>query len=434
LKKTAVIAALFWLGSPSLKAAPQPARVLLAPYAGVISPVSAEFIVSAIRRAESEKYQALVLELDTPGGLDASMRQIVQAILSSKVPVVVYIYPAGARAASAGVFITMAAHVAAMAPSTNIGAAHPVLLGGAEIPQAGRENEKPPSILEGKMVNDASAYLKSIARERGRNEDWAARAVTESISVPANEAVKLKVVDLEAPSLEELLKLVDGRPAQGFDHPLRTAGAEVDRIEMSRRQRILAALSDPNVAMILMSTGAAGILIELYNPGLILPGIVGVISLIFAFYSFQTLSANYAGVLLILVGMLLFLLEIKVTSYGLLALGGVAAIVLGSLVLFSGQASTGLYVAWQVLASAIAGMLGVTALCSYLVYKAYHRKTVTGVEAMIGRRGRVVVALSPKGKVQIQGELWDAESVRGEIAIGADVTVESLDGLTLLVR
>ena len=434
MKKPVAVVAFLWLGCLSPLAASEPARVLLAPYAGVVSPVSAEFILSAIRRAESEKYQALVLELDTPGGLDASMRQIVQAVLSSKIPVIVYIYPAGARAASAGVFITMAAHIAAMAPGTNIGAAHPILLGGVESSPGGHDNEKASPVLEGKMVNDASAYLKSIARERGRNEEWAAKAVTESSSVPANEAVTLKVVDLEAPSLDELLRSVDGRSIGGFDHPLRTAGAAIDRMEMSRRQRILAALSDPNVAMILMSTGAAGILIELYNPGLILPGIVGIISLIFAFYSFQTLSANYAGVLLILVGMLLFLLEIKVTSYGLLAIGGVAAIVLGSLMLFSGQASSGLYVAWQVLASAIVGMLGVTALCSYLVYKAYQRKTVTGVEGMIGRKGRAATPLSPKGKIRIHGELWDAESVRGEIIAGAEVTVEALDGLTLLVR
>lgn len=416
-----LIAALL-LSSGVLHAASAPVpHVVVAEFKGIISPVAAEFIVSGIERAQAQHAAAYVLELDTPGGLDASMRQIVQAELASKIPVIVYVYPAGARAASAGVFIAMAARIAAMVPSSNIGAAHPLIIGGTS-PMGQGSEKKEPDVLEGKLVNDASAYLQSIAKERGRNTDWAAKAVSESNSIPASEAVKLKVVDELDPSLEDLLR----------SHGL--ADAIVDHMEMTRRQQALATLSDPNVAMILMSLGGAGVLIELYNPGLILPGIVGVLSLILAFYSFQTLSASLAGVLLILAGMLMFLLEIKVTSYGLLALGGITATLLGALMLFNNPASMGLRIDASVLASTLGGMLGVTALCSYLVYKAYRRKTVTGAEAMMGATGVAITPLNPSGKVRIHGELWDAISTGDAINKGAKITVEGLEGLTLRVR
>ena len=408
---------------PAFAAAPARPRVLVADFAGIISPVAAEFIVSGIDRARAEGDAAFVLQLDTPGGLDASMRQIVQAELASKIPVIVYVAPGGARAASAGVFIAMAANTAAMVPTSNIGAAHPILFGAAPSPMGGEgAQKKTPDILEGKIANDASAYLQSIAKERGRNVDWAAKAVTESSSIPASEAVKLNVVDLIAPTLDDLL----GKKG--------LAGAAIEHMQMTRRQRLLAALCDPNVAMILMSLGGAGLLIELYNPGLILPGIVGLISLILAFYSFQTLSASLAGVFLILAGMIMFLLEIKITSYGLLALGGTTATLLGALMLFNNPESMGLRIDWSVLAGTIGGMLGVTALFSYLVYKAYRRKTVTGAEAMIGAEGVAITALDPSGRVRIHGELWDAVAMRPPIAQGASVTVEALDGLTLKVR
>ena len=433
---TALIPALAVLAKP----APQdkrveapPPKVLTADFSGIISPVAAEFLPAAIEEAARRGADAAVLQLDTPGGLDLSMRLIVKAIFASRVPVIVYVHPSGARAASAGVFIAMAAHVAAMTPGTNIGAAHPVMLGGGSLPGSGQKKEEQDKTMEVKVASDAAAYLKSIAHRRGRNEEWAAQAVTISTSIPASEAVALHVVDLEAASLEELLKAVDGRKLPDFDKPLRTAGASVERYEMSRRQRWLAALSDPNVAMILMSLGAAGLFIELYNPGLILPGIVGAISLIMAFYSFQTLSASYAGILLILAGMIFFLLEIKVTSYGMLALGGVASIVLGTLMLFQQNALGGIGVSYTILFSSLAGLLGVVALISYIVYKAYRRPVPTGMEGMIGAEGRAVGRLEPSGKAEVRGELWDAESDEGPIESGAPIVVKEIRGLKLKV-
>ncbi|MFA6092373.1 MAG: nodulation protein NfeD [Elusimicrobiota bacterium] len=405
-------------------------RVLVAAFSGVISPVSAEYLRAAVQEAQSRGSDALVIELDTPGGLDVSMRETVKDILGSRVPVIVYVHPSGARAASAGVFITMAAHVAAMTPGTNIGAAHPVMLG--QIP--GGQKDGKDSVLETKAVSDAAAYLRSIAHKRGRNEDWAEAAVSKSTSIPSSEAVALRVADLEAPSLDELLKVLDGRRLADFKEPLRTAGAVVERYGMSRRQRWLAALSDPNVAMILMSLGAGGLFIELYNPGLILPGIVGLISLLLAFYSFQTLSASYAGVLLILSGIVFFLLEIKVTSYGILALGGAASILLGALMLFENQSMGGLAVAWSTLAGCLIGMASVVAVLSWVVWKAYRRPVSTGVEALIGAEGIARGPLRPEGKVLVHGEIWDAH-VQGEsLEDGAPVIVLSMQGFKLFVR
>ncbi|MBI5242060.1 MAG: nodulation protein NfeD [Elusimicrobia bacterium] len=410
----------------------RPPKVLVAEFSGVISPVAAEFLSSAVEEAERRDMDALVLQLDTPGGLDPSMRIIVKAILSSKAPVIAYVHPSGARAASAGVFITMAAHVAAMTPGTNIGAAHPVMIGGGGLPGGGKKEEQDKT-METKVVSDAAAYLKSIAHRRGRNEEWAFEAVSKSTSIPASEAVAMRVVDLEAASLDDLLKALDGRKLHDFDKPLRTAGAAVKRYGMTRRQRWLAALSDPNVAMILMSLGAAGLFIELYNPGLILPGIVGAISLILAFYSFQTLSASYAGVLLILAGLVFFALEIKITSYGLLAVGGIASTLLGALMLFQQNAAGGLAISWSILFSSLAGLLCVVAVVSRIVYKAYRRPVPTGIEGMLGAEGRAVGRLDPRGKVEVGGELWDAESAGGGLEAGAAVVVKAVKGLKLIV-
>ncbi|MBI5596346.1 MAG: nodulation protein NfeD [Elusimicrobia bacterium] len=413
-------------------AAPAPAgsapapKVLAASFSGVISPVAAEFFVQSLRRAEEGGYDAFVFELDTPGGLDPSMREMVKAELSSRVPVVVYVQPTGARAASAGVFIAMAAHVAAMAPGTNIGAAHPVTIG------MGGDKGKEDPVMGEKLANDAAAYLKSIAQTRGRNADWAFEAVAKSTSIPASEAAARGVVDFVAADLAEVLRRADGRRVHGLEAPLRTAGASVERVTMSRRPRWLAVLSDPNVAMVLMSLGAGGLMIELYNPGLILPGIVGLVSLLLAFYSFQTLSASYAGVLLLMAGMLFFLLEIKVTSYGLLALGGTAATVLGMLMLFQ-QPLGGLGVAWEVIAGTVAGLLGVTGLCAFLVYGAFRRKVATGAGTMVGMTGRALSDLSPEGKVAVGGEVWDAVC-DAPVRIEAEVVVTAVEGMRLKVR
>lgn len=411
-------------------AAPAP-KVLVATYSGIINPAAAEYLEGAISAAVKQGSAALVIELDTPGGLDLSMREIVKAILSSEVPVIVYVSPSGARAASAGVFITMSAHVAAMAPGTNIGAAHPVTIG--SLPGVGGGKEKTDSVMEGKIANDATAYLQAIAARRGRNISWAVEGVTRSTSIVSSEAVKSRVVDLEAKSLDALLLAVDGRRLPDFPRSiLRTKGVETVRFPMTRRQKFLATISDPNISMILMSLGVSGLLIELYSPGLILPGIVGAVSLILAFYAFQTLSASFAGVLLILVGFLLYVVELKVTSYGLLALSGTAAILLGAAMLFKG--SGGLSVSWSVLAGTVGTLAALVAALLVIATRALARRSKTGTEGLLGQGAVVMDGLSPRGEVSLGGELWRAESLEGNIPAGTEVRVEGADGLTLKVR
>ncbi len=406
-------------------------KVLVATYSGIINPAAAEYLEGAVGAAAKQGSSALVIELDTPGGLDLSMREIVKAILASEVPVIVYVSPAGARAASAGVFITMAAHVAAMTPGTNIGAAHPVAIG--TLPGVGGGKEKPDAVMEGKIANDATAYLQAIAARRGRNTSWAAEGVTRSTSIVSSEAVRSRVVDLEAKSLDALLLAVDGRKLPDFQAPLRTKGAEITRFSMTSRQKFLAAVSDPNIAMILMTLGVSGLLIELYSPGLILPGIVGAVSLILAFYSFQTLSASFAGVLLILVGFLLYVVEIKIASYGLLALSGTAAILLGAMMLFR-ESGGGLRVSSGVLASTVGTLAVLVAALLAIATRAFSRRSKTGAEGLAGQVAVVLTDLSPRGEVALGGELWRAESLEGNIPAGEEVRVEEADGLTLKVR
>ncbi len=407
-------------------------KVLVATYAGVISPIAGEYMTAAILRANEEEYQAIVIQLDTPGGLDLSMRDIVKAELASRVPVIVYVTPAGARAASAGVFIAMASDVAAMTPGTNIGAAHPIELGNASTSGGKEEKGGQSEIMEAKVTNDATAYLQSIARRRGRNADWASLVVNKSTSVPSGEAVREGVVDLEAEDLTALLEKIDGRKIQGRD-PLATKHAQITRFEMTQRQKILASVVDPNVAMVLMSVGVAGIMIELYSPGLILPGIVGAVSLITAFYSFQTLSASFAGLLLIALGFLLFVLEFKVHSFGLLTLSGTASILFGSLMLFR-DASGGLAISKVTIVATIVPLLAFLFGLLYLVRKVLRGKPRTGAEGLKGAKGTATTALAPKGTVSLGSELWRAVSVAGDIPEGAEVLVVEVDGLTLKVK
>ena len=293
---------------------------------GAITPITDRLLTTAVERAQADGAQALVVQLNTPGGLERSMRTMAQTILNAGIPIIVYVAPTGARAASAGVFITMAAHVAAMAPATNIGAAHPVTAGGGDM---GKEMSK-------KVANDAAAFARSLAAERGRNVEWAEKAVRSSVSVTEREAVKLKVVDLVADNLQDLLAKVDGRvvkTARGVV-TLQTRDAPVKRIEIRFRDRFLALITDPNIAYILMMVGMLGIFFELQNPGVVLPGVIGGISLILAFFAFQSLPINWAGVLLILFGIALLIAEIKIASHGVLTIGGVIAMVLGSFMLY----------------------------------------------------------------------------------------------------
>ena len=319
--------------------------LLVATYDGVITPVSAEYFHDALQSAQEGDAEALILRLNTPGGLDTSMRLIIKDITASTIPVVVYVSPSSGRAASAGVFLTMAAHVAAMAPGTNIGAAHPVAMGGAEMDKTMKE----------KVENDSVAYIKSIAEQRGRNVAWAEDAVRKSLSVTEREALKLNIIDMIADDLPALLKQLDGRsiPLSTGAKVLHTAGASLREFPMSLRLEFLKTLSDPNIAYLLMTIGTVGIIAELYNPGAILPGMVGAISLILAFYSFQSLPVNYAGVLLFLLGIVFLILEATVTSFGLLAIGGIISMLLGSVMLIKTDVEF-LQISWSVILPVVA--------------------------------------------------------------------------------
>jgi membrane-bound serine protease (ClpP class) len=406
---------------PAIRAEP---FVVLATYDGVINPVSAEYLHDGLAWAEENGAQALILALNTPGGLDTSMRLIIKDITGANIPVVVYVSPSSARAASAGVFITMAAHVAAMAPGTNIGAAHPVNMGGGEMDNTMKE----------KIENDSVAYIKSIAQQRGRNAAWAEDAVRKSVSITEREAVKLKVIDVVAEDLPALLKQLEGRTIHLPSGPkvLKTAGAGVREYEMGLRLEWLKAISDPNIAYLLMTIGTIGIIAELYSPGAILPGIVGAISLILAFYSFQSLPVNYAGVLLFLLGIVFFVLEASVTSYGLLAIGGVISMLIGSVMLIKTDAEF-LRISWSVILPVVTLSAAFALLIVGMGLKAMRRRPVTGREEMVGLVGIARTALAPQGQLAVHGELWEAVSEH-PLRPGEEAEVTGVDGLRLRVK
>ena len=391
---------------------------------GIVNPVMAEFIIKSIENAAKEKAEAVVIQLDTPGGLDLSMRDIVKATLSSDVPIVVYVAPSGSRAASAGVFITYAAHIAAMAPGTNIGSAHPVAMGG----------EKMDETMMKKVENDAVAYIKGIATKRKRNADWAEKAVRKSVNITAEEALKLNVIDLIAQDKKALLEAIDGRKVEiiSGERVLKAAKADVKDIEMGLRHRILNAITNPNVAYILMMIGLLGLYFELSNPGLILPGVVGAICLVLAFYAFQTLSVNYAGLLLIGLAVLFFIAEIKVISYGLLTVAGIVALTIGSLMLFESPLPFMRLSIWVVLPI----VLTITTLflgTMYYALRIRHKKPVSGAEGLIDEIGIANTDIEKEGKVFIDGEYWDVWS-DGPIKAGERVKVIEVVGLKLKVE
>lgn len=392
-------------------------------YDGIINPVSSELFTTAITQAEQAGAEALIIQLDTPGGLDTSMRDIIKAMVASEIPIVVYVAPSGGRAGSAGVFITLAAHLAAMAPGTNIGAAHPVAMGG----EMDEEMKK-------KVTNDAAAYIRSLAERRGRNAEWAEKAVRESVSITEQEAVKLNIVDLVADDLSDLLKKIDGRTVATSrgKQTLSTENAEVVKNPISLRLRILKAISDPNVAYILMLVGITGLIAELYSPGAIFPGVVGAISLILAFYSFQTLPINDAGLLLILLAVVLFVAEAFVPSFGLLGLGGITALLFGSLMLMDTDLPA-LRISPAVIFSTVAVILLFSLVFIRAAWRAQRGGTVTGKEGMVGEIGVAIADLAPRGMVRVHGEIWQAEGDE-PIAKGEEVAVMEVIGLKLRVR
>ncbi len=401
-----------------------PRAVFVLPAVGSINPGLAEFIVEGIHQAERENAEALVIELDTPGGLETSMRQIVQAITNAKVPVVVYVYPRSARAASAGVFITMAANVAAMAPGTNIGAAHPVSVGMG----------KADKTMEKKLVNDMVASGRSLAGERGRNADWMEKAIRQSVSIPAAEAVRLKVVDLMADNREDLLAKINGRKVEVGGKPvvLHTAGVVVKEIPEGLRNRVLKYIADPNIAFILMMIGLAGLYFELSNPGMIFPGVLGGICLLLAFFAFQTLPINIIGILLILLAFIFFILEFKIVSYGLLSLAGLVSLMLGGMMLFRGGEG-GVNISWSVLIPTVAIVSLFFILVAGIVFRSHLVKPMTGPAGMVGERGVAYTPLNPEGQIFVHGEYWQAVSDE-PIAKGEAVVVLKVEDLKVRVR
>jgi membrane-bound serine protease (ClpP class) len=425
----ASLAALLLALLPVLPVRAQPAAgtplVLHGRWEGAIGPMTVSYFDRLLELSHQLKTEAVVVELETPGGLDLSMRDIIKGILGSEIPVIVYVHPAGARSASAGVFITMAAHVAAMTPGTNIGAASPVAIAG-----------QMDSTMAAKVTNDAAAFARSIAHERGRNEVWAEEAVRRAVSATAEEAVAEGVVDLLADNLDELLARIDGRSVELPSGPrtLHTAGARLQEVPLSLRERLLALLADPNIAYIFMLLGIYGLIFELQNPGTILPGVVGVISLLIAFMSFQMLPLNYAGLALIVLAVVLFVLEIKVPSYGLLTLGGIVAMVLGSLMLFDTM-EPAMRVSLQVVITMVILTVVFFAFAIGLGLRAQRLRVTTGREGMQGESGKARTRLDPEGFISVHGEIWQARiSGGGPIEAGTPVRVVKVEGLLLYVQ
>jgi len=387
---------------------------------GPINPGAAAFLTRGLEDAEKQGVELIIIRLDTPGGLVPSMRTMVKGIMNSSIPVVVYVAPKGAGAASAGVMITVSAHVAAMAPGTNIGAAHPVGAGGKDIDKDMSE----------KVVNDMASYGRGIAQDKGKNADWVEKAIRESVSITAEEAVEKKVVDLVAADIDDLLKLLDGREIdlkQG-KVTLKTKDLVKSQYEPGFRDAVLRLISDPNIAYILMMIGLAGLYFELSHPGAIFPGVIGAISLILAFYSFQTLPVNYAGLLLIALAVIFFIAEIKVASYGILSLGGIVSLTLGSIMLFEDVG-----VSLRLMAPTIVLIGGFFVIVSTLAFRAYRTKPQSGVEGLIGEVGVVQKPIDPEGLVFVHGEYWRATSSE-KLEPGELVAVEEVTGLLLKVR
>jgi membrane-bound serine protease (ClpP class) len=408
-------------------AAPAPAppvkKIYLITVDAPITPVISEYIIKTIDTASRNSAEAIIIQLDTPGGLVDSMRDIVKKMMSADIPVVVYVAPAGARAASAGVFITMAANIAAMAPSTHIGAAHPVTMEG-----------KMDKTMEAKVVNDLAAMARSIAEKRGKNAKWAEEAVRKSVSITEAEALKERVIDLIAPDVPTLIKEINGRTVDLLigKKTLKTTGAQVKEITMGFRYRVLEIISNPNIAYILMILGFYGLYFELANPGAIFPGVAGAISLILAFYALHTLPINYAGLMLIILGVGLFIAEAFITSHGILGVGGAIAMAIGSVMLIESP-SPYLRISWAVIVPVVALSALLFIITVSLAVRVHREKADTGKEGMLGLEGEARTDVHASGQVFVHGEYWNAWS-EAPIQKGERVKVEAVEGLKLKVR
>ena len=414
--------AFLWFASPVFAAN----QIVVVKISGAINPAVAQFVSQEIHQANEEQQSLIILNMDTPGGLDTSMRQIIKEIQNSHVPVASFVSPSGSRAASAGTFITIASHIAAMAPGTNIGAAHPVNMMGS--------NNEQETTLEKKMVNDAAAYIRSLAELRNRNSHWAELAVVKSVSISAEEAKRLNVIDLIAVNVESLALAIDGRKIQTASGVmiLKTAGLEIVYHEMSPRLKMLDIISNPNVAYVLMMIGVVGLYFEMSNPGLIFPGVIGAVSMVLSLYAMQTLPIDYAGLLLVLLGALFFIAEIGVMSYGLLSLAGVISMFLGSTMLIDSEdpaVQISKDILYPTLGLAIVFSIGILIFAT----RTRNLKKQGGADGMLGEIGIVKETLNPNGSVLVHGELWKAEC-EGKIMEGEHVIVESVVGLKVRVK
>ncbi len=428
---TSILAVLlFAFGTLAYAQAVDSGPVRVARIQGVINPPMAGYVQRVVKEAENGHATALVLEMDTPGGLMTSMRDITGAILNARVPVIVYVSPQGARAASAGVFITMSAHVAAMSPNTNIGSAHPVGIGGEG------QSQPDPTMTE-KVVNDAVAQIKEMAQRNGRNAEWAEKSIRESANLTSNEALDLRVIDYSATDLNDLLKQVDGRSvrlADGSERVLRTAGAVIDRSDMNPLEGLLHAITDPTIAYILLTLGINALAFELASPGAVLPGVTGVILVLLAFYALGTLSVNLTAVALIIVGFLLLFGEVVLApGYGAMGVGGLAALALGSVMLMQSGVPFLSVSPWAV-AAVLLVTFGFFFIALRGVIKAHRKQVATGEEGMVGMVGEARTRLDPVGSAFVDGELWEARATSGVIEAGSEVRVTAMRGITLVVE
>jgi membrane-bound serine protease (ClpP class) len=417
------------------------ATVAVLDIGGPIGPATADYVERSFDKAIAEQADLIVLRMDTPGGLADSMRVIIQKILAAPVPVVGYVAPSGARAASAGTYILYACNVAAMAPGTNLGAATPIQIGGASLAQPPSEDEpaepeaKPGKPgLEDKMVNDAVAYIRSLAQLRGRNADWAEKAVREAASLSASEALSADVIDLISADLNDLLAKIDGRKVEvgSQERTIETASAVVMTLEPDWRTELLGLITNPNVAYILMLIGIYGIILEFYNPGMVFPGVTGAISLLLALYAFRVLPVSYAGLALIGLGLALMVAEMLVPSFGTLGLGGIVAFVVGSIMLMDTDAP-GFGISWQVVGGVALAASSLLLLLMWMLARSQRQPVVTGQEEMIGSHARVVSWDRQSGRVQVHGEIWQAHGPE-ELAPGQEVRVKAIEGLTVEVE
>ena len=427
---------------------------------GAISPGTADYVVRGLKSAAEKSAELVVLKMDTPGGLDTSMRQIIKQIIASPVPVVAFVAPDGARAASAGTYILYASHVAAMAPATNLGAATPVMIGIGATPGSGeqRQNEDqkkehdkndknagakpvpakqaaPLTAMEHKLVNDASAYIRSLAQMRGRNVEWAEKAVREAVSLTASEALKLKVIEVIAPDVPDLLRQLDGRKVNvlGIERTLQLTGARIVALEPDWRSRLLSTIADPSLAYLLMLAGVFGIFFEFSNPGFILPGVIGAISLLLALFAFQVLPINYVGLVLIFLGIAFMTAEVYLSTFGVLGVGGIVAFVMGSVMLIDTDIA-GYGVPWSIVVPvAVASALFIFLAVS-VALKARTRPVVSGQEEMIGHSGEVLEDFDGKdGRARVHGESWRIRS-RQPLQRGQEIKVVHMEGLILDVE